>query len=72
MKMEAVKLSTYGIKRLMEKDQAGYHFGTEYSNLQINEALNAENPREHIPHEDVMGHGTFLASVACRNWRCRV
>jgi len=42
----------------------GFHFGTEYSDEQINSALRAENPWEVVPHRDMAGHGTFLASVA--------
>ncbi len=38
--------------------------GTEYTEEQINEALRSPNPREIVPHEDTVGHGTFLASVA--------
>ncbi|MFV0497993.1 MAG: S8 family peptidase [Candidatus Fimivivens sp.] len=38
--------------------------GTEYTEAQINEALQSDNPREIVPHEDTVGHGTFLASVA--------
>lgn len=38
--------------------------GTEYTEEQINEALQSPNPREIVPHEDTVGHGTFLASVA--------
>ncbi|MGE4531610.1 MAG: S8 family peptidase [Acidithiobacillus sp.] len=38
--------------------------GTEYTEAQINEALQSPNPREIVPHEDTVGHGTFLASVA--------
>ncbi|MCL1878356.1 MAG: S8 family peptidase [Defluviitaleaceae bacterium] len=38
--------------------------GAEYSNEQINEALRSDNPYDILPHEDTVGHGTFLASVA--------
>lgn len=38
--------------------------GTEFTEAQINEALRSPNPREIVPHEDTVGHGTFLASVA--------
>ncbi|MCL2382964.1 MAG: hypothetical protein FWC79_02095 [Oscillospiraceae bacterium] len=47
----------------------GYHFGTEYTNEQINDALKSEIPRNIVPHQDVVGHGTFLASIACRKRR---
>ena len=43
---------------------AGFHFGAEYSDEEINRALQSENPFEIIPHCDTVGHGTFLASVA--------
>ncbi|BAL01819.1 peptidase S08 family protein [Oscillibacter valericigenes Sjm18-20] len=42
----------------------GFFIGTEYSNEQINEALQSEAPYEIVPQRDTDGHGTFLASVA--------
>lgn len=42
----------------------GFYFGTEYSNELINQALSSENPWEVVPHRDMVGHGTFLASIA--------
>ena len=42
----------------------GFYLGTEYSEEQINRALQSENPLEIVPHRDTAGHGTFLASVA--------
>lgn len=42
----------------------GFYFGVEYSNEQINKALQSENPHDIVPHRDTIGHGTFLASVA--------
>lgn len=42
----------------------GYFYGSEYTKEQINEALQAENPREVVPSWDQDGHGTALASVA--------
>ena len=42
----------------------GFHYGTEYDNQEINDALALEDPREAVPHVDSVGHGTFLASVA--------
>lgn len=42
----------------------GFHFGAEYSMEQINSALQSENPFEVVPHQDTVGHGTFLASLA--------
>lgn len=43
---------------------SGFVIGTEYTNEQINAALQSDNPFETIPHRDTSGHGTFLASVA--------
>nr|WP_315025138.1 S8 family peptidase [uncultured Aminipila sp.] len=43
---------------------AGFPLGTEYTNEQINTALVSDNPYEVVPHKDIAGHGTFLASVA--------
>ncbi|MEA5084157.1 MAG: S8 family peptidase [Lachnospiraceae bacterium] len=43
---------------------SGFPMGTEYTNEEINEALASDNPYEIVPHRDVSGHGTFLASVA--------
>lgn len=42
----------------------GFFIGTEYTNEQINQALQAENPLDVVPSRDMAGHGTFLASVA--------
>ncbi len=42
----------------------GFDFGTEYTNKQINEALASDTPYEIVPHRDMDGHGTFLASIA--------
>lgn len=42
----------------------GFFIGAEYTNQQINQALQAENPYEIVPQRDTDGHGTFLASVA--------
>ena len=42
----------------------GFDFGTEYTDKQINEALGSDTPYEIVPHRDMDGHGTFLASVA--------
>lgn len=39
-------------------------FGTEYTNEQINLALQSPNPYEIVPQRDTSGHGTFIASVA--------
>ncbi len=42
----------------------GFTVGQEYTNAQINEALQAEDPYTIVPQRDTAGHGTFLASVA--------
>jgi len=42
----------------------GFYIGTEYSNKQINQALQTEDPYDIVPSRDTVGHGTFLASVA--------
>lgn len=42
----------------------GYYIGVEYTNEQINAALQSENPLDIVPVTDPSGHGTFLASVA--------
>lgn len=41
------------------------HFGALYTREDINKALASDNPYEIVPHVDNVGHGTFLASVAC-------
>ncbi|MBR5322464.1 MAG: S8 family peptidase [Clostridia bacterium] len=38
--------------------------GTEYTNRQINEALQESTPYDIVPSRDEVGHGTFLASLA--------
>ncbi len=43
---------------------AGFPLGIEYTNEQINAALASDNPYDMVPHRDVSGHGTFLASIA--------
>lgn len=45
----------------------GFYLGTEYTNEQINQALQAEDPYQIVPQRDENGHGTFLASVAAGN-----
>lgn len=43
---------------------ADFYFGAEYSDEQMNRALQSEDPFGIVPHRDTVGHGTFLASVA--------
>jgi len=43
---------------------AGFPLGSEYTNEQINAALASGVPYDMVPHRDVSGHGTFVASVA--------
>lgn len=38
--------------------------GHEFTNDEINRALQSSSPYEIVPHRDTVGHGTFLASVA--------
>ncbi len=40
------------------------HFGAEYTQDMINEALKSDDPYSIVPSRDTVGHGTFLASVA--------
>jgi len=42
----------------------GFFIGTDYTNEQINQALQSKNPYDVVPSRDMAGHGTFLASVA--------
>lgn len=42
----------------------GFLYGTEYSSVQMNEALRSETPLEVVPSVDENGHGTFLMSLA--------
>lgn len=42
----------------------GFYYGTEYSAVQINEAIESDTPFEIVPSRDENGHGTFLASIA--------
>lgn len=43
----------------------GFYYGSEYTQVQIAEALSAEDPLSVVPTRDVSGgHGTFLASIA--------
>lgn len=42
----------------------GLFFGTEYTQEQINEALQSDDPHAVVPQRDEIGHGTAMASVA--------
>ena len=42
----------------------GFAYGTEFTEKQINEALNEENPLAVVPSSDDTGHGTYTASLA--------
>lgn len=42
-------------------------FGTIYSNEQINQALNSDNPLAIVPSIDEDGHGTMMAGIAAGN-----
>ena len=42
----------------------GFNYGTEYTQEQINEALESPDPYEIVPSRDDNGHGTFIAGVA--------
>ena len=46
------------------KPPEGFIYGTEYTEVEINEALNSMNPKAVVPITDPEGHGTFIASVA--------
>ncbi|MDR1564984.1 MAG: S8 family peptidase [Oscillospiraceae bacterium] len=41
-----------------------FWFGSEYTEEQLNHALDTETPFEVVPSRDNVGHGTFLAGVA--------
>lgn len=47
------------------KTPVGILYGAEYTEENINAALNSDNPYEIVPSRDENGHGTFLAGVAC-------
>lgn len=42
-----------------------FGYGTEYDREIINQALASENPRQIVPVIDEIGHGTYLAGIAC-------
>ncbi len=42
----------------------GFGYGSEYTESDINKALQSENPQNIVPVTDDIGHGTFIAGVA--------
>lgn len=45
-----------------------FDYGSEYNMEDINDALQSENPESIVPHRDEIGHGTFMAGVACGSY----
>ena len=45
-------------------ESPGVPYGTEFSEREINAALDSDNPFEVVPSRDDNGHGTFLAGIA--------
>lgn len=43
----------------------GIEYGSEYTMEDINKALKSDIPKEIVPQDDAIGHGTFMAGVAC-------
>ena len=43
----------------------GFKYGTEYTEDDINKALQGDNPFEIVPSNDEVGHGTSIAGIAC-------
>lgn len=46
---------------------AGFTAGAEYSQVQLNEALNSSDPLQIVPSIDSNGHGTAVAGIAAGN-----
>lgn len=47
----------------------GFRSGTEFSNSQLNEAINSSSPFDIVNSSDFVGHGTAVAGVAASNGR---
>lgn len=45
----------------------GFYYGREYTQEEINCALQSEEPLRIVPSRDTNGHGTFQAGIACGN-----
>ncbi|MDF2512974.1 MAG: hypothetical protein K0S04_2840 [Herbinix sp.] len=50
-----------------EASPSGYFYGTEYTQSQINQALQHSAPYNLVPTNDEIGHGTFLSGIAMGN-----
>ncbi|WP_105614304.1 S8 family peptidase [Vallitalea okinawensis] len=49
---------------IIGKPPEGFLYGSEYTGIQINEALDSNNPYAIVPSKDEVGHGTYLAGLA--------